>query len=138
MVGGIKFDGAGLEGHSDADALLHAVVDALLGAASLGDIGVHFPNSDPRWKDRPSIEFLKYAGDLIRIEGWQIGNIDATVVAERPKIMSEAERIRETIASALGCPIGIVSVKATTNEGLGSIGRAEGLAAYAVATLFEG
>jgi 2-C-methyl-D-erythritol 4-phosphate cytidylyltransferase/2-C-methyl-D-erythritol 2,4-cyclodiphosphate synthase len=137
MVGGVQFEGAGLEGHSDADALLHAVVDALLGAASLGDIGVHFPNSDPEWKDKPSIEFLKYAGDLIRSEGWQIGNIDATVVAERPKIMAHSARIRSMIASALGCNVDAVSVKATTNEGLGSIGRSEGLAAYAVATLFE-
>lgn len=137
MVGGVRFDGAGLEGHSDADALLHAVVDALLGAASLGDIGQHFPNTDPRWKDCPSVEFLREAARLIDEEGWQVVNVDATVVAERPKVITQSLAIRTAISEAIGCPVGAVSVKATTNEKLGAIGRSEGLAAFAVATLTE-
>ncbi len=137
VVGGVLFSGTGLEGHSDADALLHAVVDSILGAASLGDIGVHFPNTDPQWKDRASIEFVKYATELIYEAGWKVVNIDATVIAERPKVMPQAAEIRSQIAHAVGCPFESVSVKATTNEKLGSIGRTEGLAAFAVATLTE-
>jgi 2-C-methyl-D-erythritol 4-phosphate cytidylyltransferase / 2-C-methyl-D-erythritol 2,4-cyclodiphosphate synthase len=137
MVGGVEFEGFGLEGHSDADALIHAIVDAILGAASLGDIGVHFPNTDPQWKDRPSVEFLKYAARLVGERGWSIVNIDATVVAEWPRIMSQATAIRQVIAQAAGCSRDSVSIKATTNEKLGSIGRQEGLAAFAVATLRE-
>lgn len=135
MVGGIQFEGAGLEGHSDADALIHAVVDALLGAANLGDIGVHFPNTDSRWKDCSSIEFLRHAAQLVSEKGWRIGNVDATVVAERPKIMASAAEIRTCLAAGMGISPSSVSIKATTNEKLGSIGRSEGLAAYAVATL---
>lgn len=137
FVGGVEFEGAGLEGHSDADALLHAVVDSLLGAASLGDIGQHFPNTDPEWKDRASVDFLTYAAKLVGEHGWKVVNVDATVVAERPKVMSQALAIRSVIAGAIGCPIGSVSIKATTNEKLGAIGRSEGLAAFAVATLTE-
>jgi 2-C-methyl-D-erythritol 4-phosphate cytidylyltransferase / 2-C-methyl-D-erythritol 2,4-cyclodiphosphate synthase len=137
MIGGVQFEGYGLEGHSDADALLHAVVDAILGAAGLGDIGQHFPNTDPRWKDKPSLEFLIYAAELIREHGWKVVHIDATVVAEKPKIMAQAPAIRQAIAGAVGCSPGRVSVKATTNERLGSIGREEGLAAFAVATIRE-
>jgi 2-C-methyl-D-erythritol 4-phosphate cytidylyltransferase/2-C-methyl-D-erythritol 2,4-cyclodiphosphate synthase len=137
MVGGVMFDGPGLEGHSDADALLHAVVDSVLGAAGLGDIGVHFPNSDPRWHNKPSIEFVHYAADLVGRDGWQITNIDATIVAEHPKVMSRAQEIRVAIAEGLGIAAARVSVKATTNEMLGAIGRGEGFAAFAVATLVE-
>lgn len=137
MVGGVEFEGCGLEGHSDADALLHAVVDAILGAAGLGDIGQHFPNTDPEWKDRASVDFLTYAANLVGEKGWSVVNIDATVVAERPKIMSQADAIRQAIATAAGCTPSQVSVKATTNEKLGSIGREEGLAAFAVATIRE-
>lgn len=137
FVGGVRFEGIGLEGHSDADALLHAVVDAILGAAGLGDIGQHFPNTDPRWKDKPSLEFLSYAANLISERGWKIVNIDASVVAERPKIMGKADAIRRAIATAARCSPAQVSVKATTNEKLGSIGREEGLAAFAVATIRE-
>ncbi len=138
MVGGVEFPGAGLEGHSDADALIHAIVDALLGAAALGDIGVHFPNTDEQWRNRPSVEFLTYTADLVRKEGWTIVNIDATVVAERPKVMAQAQQMRETIAQAAGCHASQISIKATTNERLGSIGRQEGLAAFAIATIREG
>lgn len=137
MVGGVLFDGAGLEGHSDADALLHAVTDSILGAASLGDIGLHFPNTDPQWKDRASIDFLVYAANLVRGEGWKVVNVDATVIAEKPKVMPQSLQIRTAIAQAIGCPLGSVSIKATTNEKLGAIGRSEGLAAFAVATLTE-
>lgn len=135
-LGGVEFDERpGLEGHSDADALLHAMVDALLGAAGLGDIGVHFPPSDPQWKDCRSTIFLQHAQDLLSSEGWTIINVDATVVAERPKVMPRASDIREVVGAALGIGAERVSVKATTNEGLGSIGSGEGLAAYAVATI---
>lgn len=137
FIGGVQFDGPGLDGHSDADALLHAVVDALLGAASLGDIGQHFPNTDPKWKDCSSLVFLEEAARLVAEEGWRTVNVDATVVAERPKVMAQSLAIRKTIARAIGCPFGAVSIKATTNEKLGAIGRSEGLAAFAVATLTE-
>lgn len=135
-LGGVKFDGApGLDGHSDADALIHAVVDALLGAAALGDIGTHFPPGDSQWKDEPSATFLCHASRLLKDRGWQIGHIDATVIAERPKIMPRASEIRSTIAGAAGIATDQVSVKATTNEGLGAIGRGEGIAAFATVTL---
>lgn len=135
-LGGVEFDDRpGLEGHSDADALLHAVVDALLGAAGLGDIGVHYPPSDPQWKDCPSLRFLRETGHLLSQAGWRITNIDATVVAERPRVMPRAMEIRQAIADALDIEVGRVSVKATTNEGLGAIGKSEGIAGYATATI---
>lgn len=135
FLGGVEFPGPGLEGHSDADALLHAVVDALLGAASLGDIGVHFPPSDPQWKDRESRHFLTEAKRMIAAEGWSVVNVDATVLAEHPKIMGRREEICGSIASALGIERNRVSIKATTHERLGAIGRGEGIAAMAIATL---
>jgi len=136
-LGGVEFpdEKPGLEGHSDADALIHAIVDALLGAAGLGDIGLHFPNTDPRWKNAPSTEFLRQSADLLNNLGWLIINIDATVVAERPKVMSRAGEIRQAVATAAGVTADRVSVKATTNEKLGALGRGEGVAALAVATL---
>lgn len=138
MLGGVRFaDGRGLEGHSDADVLLHAVVDALLGAAGLGDIGQHFPNSDSRWKDAPSTHFLRHAGQLLKELGWRIQNLDMTVVAEHPKVMSHAEDIRRHIACALGLEPSRINVKATTNERLGFIGRGEGIAAMATATIVK-
>lgn len=138
MLGGVCFaDGRGLEGHSDADVLLHAVVDALLGAAGLGDIGQHFPNSDSRWKDAPSTHFLRHAGQLLKELGWRIQNLDMTVVAEHPKVMSHAEDIRRHIAYALGLEPSRINVKATTNERLGFIGRGEGIAAMATATIVK-
>jgi 2-C-methyl-D-erythritol 4-phosphate cytidylyltransferase / 2-C-methyl-D-erythritol 2,4-cyclodiphosphate synthase len=137
-LGGIIFEGAkGLDGHSDADVLVHAIVDAVLGAAALGDIGVHFPNSDEHWRDRPSLFFAARAATMIRAEGYEIRNIDATLIAETPKVMPKALEMRAAISEALGVQIGQVSVKATTNEQLGSIGRSEGIAAHAVATLVK-
>jgi 2-C-methyl-D-erythritol 4-phosphate cytidylyltransferase/2-C-methyl-D-erythritol 2,4-cyclodiphosphate synthase len=136
MLGGVAFPGArALEGHSDADALLHAITDALLGAAALGDIGVHFPNTDARWKDAPSIKFLEAACEMLRNGGWEVVNIDATVIAEEPKVMKKANEIRAAIAAGARVDVGCVSVKATTNERLGFIGRAEGIAAFATAMI---
>jgi 2-C-methyl-D-erythritol 4-phosphate cytidylyltransferase / 2-C-methyl-D-erythritol 2,4-cyclodiphosphate synthase len=135
-LGGVAFDDApALEGHSDADVLLHAAVDALLGAAALGDIGQHFPNTEPRWSGEPSITFLVRARDLLRESGWRIVHLDIAVLAERPKIMPRAQEIRQRIAGCLEIASDRVSVKATTNERLGSIGRGEGIAAFATATI---
>lgn len=135
-LGGVKFENiAGLDGHSDADAVLHAVVDALLGAGSLGDIGALFPNTDPQWKNAPSIQFVTYAAEQLEKRGWQILNIDIAVIAEAPKVMIRAVEIRETIARAIRSEIERISIKATTNEQLGSLGRGEGIAAFATATI---
>jgi len=125
----------GLAGHSDADAVIHAVVDALLGAAALGDIGQHFPSSDTRWKDQPSAVFLTYTLDLLRQHGWQISNIDATIIAERPRMGPHIPAMRAHLAEHLRLEIGQVSVKATTTDGLGFTGRREGIACQAVALL---
>lgn len=136
MLGGVRFPGEpGLKGHSDADALLHAATDALLGAAGLGDIGAHFPPTESRWKDASSLVFLAKAGTLVREEGWSVVHLDATVLAERPKIGERRDEIRRSIASTLGIDPDRVSIKATTHEGLGAIGRGEGIAAMAIATL---
>jgi 2-C-methyl-D-erythritol 4-phosphate cytidylyltransferase / 2-C-methyl-D-erythritol 2,4-cyclodiphosphate synthase len=135
-LGGVEFDSRpGLEGHSDADALIHAAVDAVLGAASLGDIGQLFPNTDPRYKDMRSSAFLAEAASRVRKEGWRIVHLDCSLAAERPKVMKRATEIRAVLSEALGVSPSRVSIKATTNEGLGSIGRGEGIAALAVATL---
>ncbi len=135
-LGGIRFeDCPGLDGHSDADVLIHATVDALLGAAALGDIGQHFPPSDPQWKNEPSATFLKHAALLLKQAGWGIVNLDIAVIAERPRIMSRSAEMRSALAGSLGIDVDRVSVKATTNEGLGSIGRGEGIAALATATI---
>ncbi len=135
-LGGIEFDDKpGLEGHSDADALLHAVVDSLLGAAGLGDIGEHYPNTDPRWKDAPSSLFLRETANRLRAEGWTIEHIDVAVLAERPKILPRRAEMIAHISAAIDVRINKVSIKATTNEGLGAIGRGEGIAAFATATL---
>jgi 2-C-methyl-D-erythritol 2,4-cyclodiphosphate synthase len=125
----------GLSGHSDADVIIHAVVDALLGAAALGDIGGHFPSSDERWKNQPSAVFLDYTGDLLSQHGWKISNIDATIVAERPKMVPHIEAMRTHLAAHLHLDIEQVSIKATTTDGLGFIGREEGIACYAVALI---
>lgn len=136
FLGGVEFEGeTGLDGHSDADVVLHAAVDALLGAAGLGDIGQHFPNNDPKWKNAPSTLFLRHASKLLQESGWTLQNIDITVVAERPKVMTLAESIRSHIASALEIDPSRVNLKATTNERLGFIGRGEGIAALATATI---
>lgn len=125
----------GLAGHSDADAVIHAVVDALLGAAALGDIGQHFPSNDARWKDQPSTVFLTYTFDLLCQQGWRINNIDATIIAERPKMGPHIAAMRSHLAEHLRLDIAQVSVKATTTDGLGFTGRREGIACSAVALI---
>ena len=138
-LGGVLFEDSpvGLLGHSDADVLLHAICDALLGAAALGDIGVHFPPSDDKHRGRASSEFLIEVNQLLEDHGWTVGNIDATVIAESPKIMSKAIDIRTHISTLLGLPIEKVSIKATTNEGLGALGHSEGIAAHAIAMVYR-
>ena len=127
----------GLLGHSDADVLLHAVCDALLGALALGDIGKHFPDSDDRFLDIDSRILLSKTADLIREKGWQIGNIDATVVAQAPRLSPYIQEMRENIATVLDIPLDTVSVKATTEEHLGFTGQGLGIAAHAVCLLFR-
>lgn len=135
-LGCVRFEGApGLLGHSDADAVAHAVVDAILGAAGLGDIGVHFPNDDLRWKDAPSALFLTEAATLVRNVGWALVHIDVSVLAEKPRIMVRRDEMCAAMAEALGIEANRISIKATTNEGLGAIGRGEGIAAFAIANL---
>jgi 2-C-methyl-D-erythritol 2,4-cyclodiphosphate synthase len=128
----------GLEGHSDADVLLHAVADALLGAAALGDIGQHFPPGDPQWRNMDSQDILRHSVHLLRQRDWQVVNIDATIIAEAPKILPHASQMREIIANCTGITPDDVSIKATTNETLGAIGRREGIAALAVAMIAPG
>ncbi|MBV9691735.1 MAG: 2-C-methyl-D-erythritol 2,4-cyclodiphosphate synthase [Ktedonobacteraceae bacterium] len=125
----------GLSGHSDADVVFHAVVDALLGAAALGDIGTHFPSHDVHWKDQPSKVFLDYTYDLLRQHEWRISNIDATIVAERPRLAPYIQPMRTHLAEHLHLEHEQVSVKATTTDGLGFTGRHEGIACYAVALI---
>jgi 2-C-methyl-D-erythritol 2,4-cyclodiphosphate synthase len=136
VLGGIiiPFE-SGLSGHSDADAVIHAIVDAVLGAAALGDIGQHFPSSDERWKNQPSSVFLDYTYDLLCQQHYVINNIDATIVAERPKLTPHVQAMRTHIAEHLHLSREQVSVKATTTDGLGFTGRQEGIACYAVALL---
>jgi len=128
----------GLAGHSDADVLTHAVIDALLGAAALGDIGQHFPDTDPRFAGADSLELLRTVVVYLGERGWAIGNVDATVVLERPKLAPFRAAIRASLAGALGLTEDAVNVKATTGEGMGFVGRGEGAAAMAVATLDRG
>ncbi len=125
----------GLSGHSDADTVIHAIVDALLGAAALGDIGRHFPSSDMRWHNQPSTVFLDYTYDLLHQHHWQIGNIDATIVAEHPKLAPYIPTMRTYLAEHLHLKLEQVSVKATTTDGLGFAGHSEGIACYAVALI---
>lgn len=125
----------GLAGHSDADAVCHAVVDALLGAAALGDIGQHFPSHDPRWQNQPGSTFLRYTLNLLCQQGWRISNIDATIVAERPKMLPHIPAMRTHLATCLDLTLEQISVKATTTDGLGFSGRREGIACYAVALI---
>ena len=127
----------GLDGHSDADVLTHAVIDALLGAAALGDIGQHFPDSDERYRDADSIELLRTVVATLAERGLRVAHVDATVVMERPKLAGHREAIRASLAAALGVEPGQVNVKASTGEGMGFIGREEGVAALAIATVRE-
>lgn len=137
VLGGVEFEGqTGLAGHSDADVLTHALIDALLGAAGLGDIGQHFPDSDDRWRDASSIDLL---ADVVRKLGtanYQVVNVDVTLVAERPRVADKTPEMRQRLAEVLGIQPESVSIKATTAEGLGALGREEGIAAWAV-TLLE-
>ncbi len=133
VLGGVVFDGVpGLLGHSDADAIAHAVTDALLGAAGLGDIGEHFPDTDPQWKGADSLMLLRHAADLVRGEGWEIGNVDCSVVCERPKLAPMRQEMQRRLSDAAGAA---VTVKGRRAEGLGSIGRVEGIACFAVAVI---
>jgi 2-C-methyl-D-erythritol 2,4-cyclodiphosphate synthase len=135
-LGGIRIDHPlGLEGHSDADVVLHALCDALLGALALGDIGQHFPNTDPRYAGIDSKALLRHCRQLVEAEGYTVLNVDASVVAEAPKLAPHIPAMRQAIAQELQCNLSAVSIKATTNEGLGFAGRAEGIAAWAVALL---
>ncbi|MGD1804177.1 2-C-methyl-D-erythritol 2,4-cyclodiphosphate synthase [Dapis sp. BLCC M126] len=141
ILGGIKIDHEmGLIGHSDADVLTHAIMDAMLGALSLGDIGHYFPPSDPKWAGADSIDLLNRVNHLVKAACWQISNIDSVVVAERPKLKPHIEKMRSRLATALELEASQVSIKATTNEKLGPVGREEGIAAYAVVLLqkYEG
>ena len=137
VLGGVTFPDAelGLDGHSDADVLTHAVLDALLGAAGLGDIGVHFPDTDRAYEGADSIGLLREVVAAVAAEGWQIVNVDATVLMERPRLGPHRDAIRAALAAALGLDRGDVNVKASTGEGMGFVGRMEGAAALAVATL---
>jgi 2-C-methyl-D-erythritol 2,4-cyclodiphosphate synthase len=136
VLGGVEIPHErGLAGHSDADAAAHAVTDALLGAAALGDLGHHFPSGDPRWKDADSLELLRTARDLLGKEGWRVNNVDLTVIAQRPRLARYVPAMRAALAGALGVSLERVSVKATTSDHLGFTGRAEGIAALAVATI---
>lgn len=133
MLGGVRIPWQrGVQAHSDGDVLLHALTDALLGAAGLGDIGQHFPDSDPRWRGAASAQFVRHAVQLIAGAGWQVVNADLTLLAEAPRIAAHRDAIRASVADILGMPSTAVNLKATTTEKLGFLGRAEGLAAQAV------
>lgn len=136
ILGGIEIPSEkGLKGHSDADVLLHAITDALLGAAALGDIGQHFPDNDPAYKDADSAQLLKKSYLLVKKEGYLLVNIDSTVVAEKPKLNPFIPGMRQQISDILECNQQQVSIKATTNEGMGFVGRGEGIAVHAVILL---
>lgn len=138
FLGGVKvpFD-KGLVGHSDADVLLHAICDALLGACALGDLGTHFPDTEPRYKGISSLELLKRVGEMVKERGFVVVNVDSTVVAERPRLAGFAPAMVKNIATCLSLETHEVSVKATTSEGLGFVGKGQGIACYALATVKE-
>jgi len=136
ILGGVEIPyELGLLGHSDADVLLHGIKDALLGAAALGDIGKHFPDTDPAYKGASSIKLLKHVGQLLLEEGYEVNNIDGTIIAEKPKMAPYIPQMRKNIAEALGIDEGQINVKATTTEGLGFEGRKEGIASMAIASI---
>ena len=136
ILGGVEIEHpCGLDGHSDADVLTHAVADALLGALALGDIGAHFPPGDPAFKDADSLKLLGHVAEMIRTHGYCLSNLDATVIAQQPKLAGYIPAMRENLAQAVGAPIERVSVKATTEEGMGFTGRQEGIAAHCVVLL---
>ncbi|MGA2011211.1 MAG: 2-C-methyl-D-erythritol 2,4-cyclodiphosphate synthase [Solirubrobacteraceae bacterium] len=136
VLGGVELEHErGLEGHSDADALTHALIDAMLGACALGDIGEHFPDTDPRYRDADSIELLRETAAILARAGFAVTHLDATVLLERPKLAPARDRMRANLAAALGLELDQVSVKATRGEGMGFVGREEGVAVLAVATV---
>jgi 2-C-methyl-D-erythritol 2,4-cyclodiphosphate synthase len=136
VIGGVEIEGArGLAGHSDADVLTHAVIDALLGAAGLGDIGQHFPDTDPNWRDSDSLALLSQVCVFLEEHGWQVVHVDATVVCESPKLGGHRDDMRRSLAATIGIGAREVNVKFTTNEGMGWVGRGEGIGALAVATV---
>lgn len=136
VIGGVEIPyELGLIGHSDADVLLHAIMDALLGAAALGDIGKHFPDTDERYKGISSLKLLSVVGDILSENGWIVENIDATIIAEKPKMRPYIEQMRDNIATTLGLDISQVNVKATTEEGLGFTGQGEGISSQAACIL---
>ena len=136
VLGGVRIPyGRGLSGHSDSDVVAHAIVDALLGAAGLGEIGLHFPPDDPQWKDADSMGFLANTAELLRRQRWRIGNIDATIVAQEPRLAPYVEEMRRSLSRALGLDMGQVSVKAKSSNSLGLEGRGEGITAHAVALI---
>ncbi|CAM2078471.1 MULTISPECIES: 2-C-methyl-D-erythritol 2,4-cyclodiphosphate synthase [Clostridia] len=138
ILGGVKIPyELGLLGHSDADVLLHAIMDALLGASALGDIGKHFPDTDPKYKGISSIELLKHVGNLLSTHNYKIGNIDATIIAQKPKMAPHIPTMRENIASALNISLDQINVKATTEEGLGFTGEGLGISSQAICLLFN-
>lgn len=136
MLGGVHIPSdRGLAGHSDADVLLHAIADALLGAAALGDIGQHFPDTDPRWKDANSLELLRQVHQRVVEAGYAVLNVDSTVVLERPRLRPYIDAMRVNIAQVLALPVESVSIKATTSEGMGFVGTEEGAVAFAICLL---
>lgn len=138
IIGGIEIPyERGLEGHSDADVLLHAICDAMLGALALGDIGIHFPNTDERWKDADSKILLKHVNDLINSKGFEVGNLDCVLAMQLPKISPYSEMIRKEIAEILKIELDQISVKATTTEKLGFVGRNEGVVSFATVLLVK-
>ena len=140
ILGGVKLahpDGLGLDGHSDADVLAHAITDALLGALALGDIGKYFPPEDPQWEGADSLLILQEVVDLVKDRGWKVVNVDAVIIAERPKLKPHIEDMRSNLAERLGVDFESVGVKATTNENLGPEGREEGISSHSVALLAQ-
>jgi 2-C-methyl-D-erythritol 2,4-cyclodiphosphate synthase len=138
VLGGVEVASLqGLIGWSDADILTHAVIDALLGAAAMGDIGRHFPPGDPQYKDISSLILLARVRDMLKEKGWRVGNIDAVIVAEQPKLKDYIDSMRQNLARTLGIDVGFVSVKANTSEQLGFAGREEGMVAWAVALIIK-
>ena len=138
ILGGVNIPhSVGLLGHSDADVLTHSIMDALLGALGMGDIGHYFPPNDPKWKGADSIMLLEQVLKIVHSQGWKIGNIDSTIVAERPKLKPHLKSMRSVLAETLAIEIDQISIKATTNEKLGPVGREEGICAYAVVLLLN-
>ena len=140
IIGGVKLnhpDNLGLDGHSDADVLSHSIMDALLGALSLGDIGKYFPPSDQKWKNANSLFLLSKVIELIRNQGWEVNNIDSVIVAERPKIMPNVKLMKENISEILNINKNLIGIKATTNEKLGPEGREEGISCHSVVLLVK-